>query len=207
MSRYAFLAPVYDLVSLEWPIYRPGRVAAVEALDLRAGQTVLVVGCGTGLSLPLLSRQVGGRGRLVGIDASPAMLSFAARRACPGTPHVLTHADATSLSSHDLPETLDGVDAALFCYSLSLMRPWLAAWRSVTALLSPGASVAVADLALPSRGGPPARLAARALSAAGGSDIEAHPWSALESECVDVRCLQLWGGHVQVRAGRWPGQE
>ncbi|MEP6629165.1 MAG: hypothetical protein ABJA89_01785 [Lapillicoccus sp.] len=47
---------------------------------------------------------------------------------------------------------------------------------------------------------PLARLACRF----GGSDIDAHPWSSLERDLVEVTALSLWGGHVQVRVGAKP---
>lgn len=56
------------------------RLAAIDALGLRAGETAVDVGCGTGLSLPALSRAVGAGGRVVGIEASPDMADHAQRR-------------------------------------------------------------------------------------------------------------------------------
>lgn len=205
MLRYAAFAPVYDLMSLERPVYRPGRLAAVQALRLQPGQTVLAVGCGTGLSLPVISSRLGPRGHVVGIDTSASMLRAARRHSDLPTRQTLIRADATHLNRGDLPADIDEIDAVLFVYSLSIMRPWQAAWQSVTDLLRPGARVAVADMALPDRGGIAGAAAARILCAAGGSDIDAHPWSAVERDCTAVTSQQFWGGHVQVRAGVWPG--
>lgn len=56
------------------------RADAVELLDLRRGDTVLDVGCGTGLNLIELARRVGVRGRVFGVDASPQMLRLAVKR-------------------------------------------------------------------------------------------------------------------------------
>lgn len=210
-GRYTSYAPVYDLLSLEWPVYRAGRVAGVQALGLRAGQCVLDVGCGTGLSMPSLARAVGPTGQVIGVDASPAMLRRAASRDL-AAPRTLVQADATILRSADLTvgsgqhaatpgEVGPTPQAALFCYSLSLMNPWEAAWRSVTQLLEPASRVVVVDVALPTRGGPVARAAGRLAAWVGGADTGARPWQLLQRECDDVSHSARWGGHVQIWAG------
>ncbi len=206
VNRYTILAPIYDFVSFEWPIYRPGRVAAIDSLRLRPGLTVLVVGCGTGLSMPLLAHRLGGSGHIVGVDLSPDMLRTAGRHRRLPTDQTLIQSDATHLKASDLPADLGPIDAVLFAYSLSLMDPWRSAWSATTTLLGSGTRIAIADMARPRRGGPLARAGARALTAAGGSDIDAHPWQALEQTCTDVRSETFWGGHVRVYSGVWPGQ-
>ena len=65
--------------------FQPWRERLVEQLPARAGDTVLDVGCGTGLCLPMLQDKVGSTGTIVGIDASEQMLQMAADRvATPG---------------------------------------------------------------------------------------------------------------------------
>ena len=54
------------------------RERLVARLPARPGDTVLDVGCGTGLCLPLLREKVGPGGTIVGIDASEQMLQVAA---------------------------------------------------------------------------------------------------------------------------------
>ncbi|MEP6629166.1 MAG: methyltransferase domain-containing protein [Lapillicoccus sp.] len=132
--RYGWVAPFYDLVSVEWPVYRAGRVAGVEALGLRPGDTVADVGCGTGLSLSLLRKAVGAHGGIVGVDASPTMLRQAAGRiASAGWGNVdLVRADAAEPGALAMAlqsaEGSDGeappLDGAIFVYSLSLMSSW-----------------------------------------------------------------------------------
>jgi arsenite methyltransferase len=53
------------------------RSATIDLLELKAGQTVLDVGCGSGLSFVQLQQQVGGSGHVVGFDQSPQMLEIA----------------------------------------------------------------------------------------------------------------------------------
>ncbi len=56
------------------------RQRAVERLLLQSGNTVIDVACGTGANFSALSRYIGPRGRIVGIDVSPDMLDGARRR-------------------------------------------------------------------------------------------------------------------------------
>ena len=73
-AAYRRYAGVYDAVF--GPVLHAGRRAVLEALGLRAGDHVLEVGVGTGLSLPLYPRDV----RITGIDVSAEMLEKARRR-------------------------------------------------------------------------------------------------------------------------------
>lgn len=201
--RYRLAAPSYDLLSGE-AVYRAGRRLGATGLDLTPGAVVLDVGCGTGLNFPLLQEAVGPAGRVVGLDASAAMLGQAARRGLrEGWTNVdLVLADARSVD----PATLVAragrpIDAALATYALSLMPGWRAAWRTMVEATTAEARLAVVDMARPQ-----AHPAGRGLAALacwlGGADLEAHPWTALEQECVEVRSASAWAGHLQVRSGR-----
>ena len=55
-------------------------LAGISALDLRAGQRVVEVGFGGGLSLPLLLRAVGGKGQVFAVETSEEMLARVRRR-------------------------------------------------------------------------------------------------------------------------------
>lgn len=67
----------YDVLSGERLVYRSGRVAGIDLLQLQRGDVVLDVGCGTGLNLPLLAAAVGPTGLVIGLDRSPQMLAVA----------------------------------------------------------------------------------------------------------------------------------
>ncbi len=190
-AGYRAIAPCYDLVSLEWPVYRAGRRSAIELLDLRPGERVLDLGCGTGLDVPGVRARVGAGGGFLGVDSSPQMLAVAARRA-PGWAEFRT-ADMTVV---DLGE--QQFDAVLACYALSLVPGWSTALDRAVAACRPGARLAVVDMQ-PAAG--PGRLLSRAAMWAGGADPAAHPWTAVEQRCTAVRSVEHWAGHVQVRVG------
>ena len=71
---YAVLSPVYDILFDK--IFYPGRVAAIDLLEIQPGNRVLEVGVGTGLNLPLYSRDC----NVTGIDISKEMLRKAEER-------------------------------------------------------------------------------------------------------------------------------
>ena len=80
---YDRLAPAYDVTAWVFRLVGARRLQqrAIDLLQLRAGDTVVDLGCGTGVNLPVLARAVGQSGRVIGVDLSPGMLERARRRA------------------------------------------------------------------------------------------------------------------------------
>lgn len=204
VDPYGAPARWYDLLSGERPVYRAGRLAGLRLLRPTRGDAVLDLGCGTGLSLPLLARQVGPDGLLIGLDRSPQMLAVARRRPRRGWPAVrLVQADATDFAPEVIGAVLRAagrpplVDALVATYALNVTADWRAAWRCGTAVLRPGGRAAVVDMRLPQ--GPLRPLAALAMRA-GGADPHAAAWRPLAA-APDARCARLAGGHVVAVAG------
>jgi ubiquinone/menaquinone biosynthesis C-methylase UbiE len=78
VAWYDLFSRIYD-ASLE-PLYREQRRLAAEALRVDSGSVVLDLPCGTGQSFPLLARNLGAAGSIVGVDLSEGMLREAQRR-------------------------------------------------------------------------------------------------------------------------------
>jgi SAM-dependent methyltransferase len=73
----------------------------INAMDLRAGDAGLDVGCGTGDEVRLIAEQVGPSGRAVGVDVNEGLLATARERT-PGDPEaVFLLADAQALPFAD----------------------------------------------------------------------------------------------------------
>jgi len=82
-GRLIHWAARYDLLV---QLLTLGRIARLRALiadraDAHPGDTLLDVACGTGDLALVMGRRVGSTGRVVGIDASPEMITRARRKA------------------------------------------------------------------------------------------------------------------------------
>ena len=112
-----------------------------EALGARPGERILDIGCGPGFYVAELLDQVGPEGSVVGVDASAAMLTIAARR-CEGRENVELHeAGATSLPIDDA-----SVDAALSVQVLEYVDDVAAALGEIHRALKPGGRVVLWDV-------------------------------------------------------------
>lgn len=133
---YAALARVYD-AGFDWAL-GPGRREALRALPLAAGERVLEVGVGTGLSLPQYPDGVA----VTGIDISEPMLERARERAdLLGRPDVsLLTMDARSLRFPD--ERFDHVVAP---YVISVVPEPARVMDEIRRVCRPGGTVVVVN--------------------------------------------------------------
>jgi SAM-dependent methyltransferase len=138
LAQYRRRAGVYDV---ELALFEPVRRRAVERLALRAGDVVFDVGCGTGLSLPLLQPLVGAKGRIVGIEQCPEMLAKARERVAL---HGWKNVELIE-ASVEAARITQRADAALFHFTHDILREPLAIDK-VLRHLRPGARVVACGL-------------------------------------------------------------
>ncbi len=213
IETYRKKAKHYDITSRLYPApgypQRAQRIRAVQALGLRAGDSVIDIACGTGLNFPLIEEAIGPGGRIVGVDLTDAMLAQAQDRIeTNGWRNItLVQADAAGF---DFPA---GVDAILSTYALSQVPECAKVIAHGAAALSGGGRWVVLDLKVPDS--TPSWLAQPVTAivrhfAAIDEWIMRRPWeairAAMQEELTDPSWTELFFGTAFLAAGsRGPG--
>jgi ubiquinone/menaquinone biosynthesis C-methylase UbiE len=203
LTQYRRRAPYYDL---ELALFEPVRRTAIERLDLHPGDIVLDVGCGTGLSMPLLEDCIGKRGRIVGIEQSPEMIERARTRVREHGWSNVTLIN-TEAEAADVAGAIDhSADAALFHFTHDILCEPLAV-ANVLRNLQPGARVVATGLqwanAWSNVWAWPLNLfvlgaALHSVSSLRGLD---QPWSHLRTLIDDLRVDSTLAGAIYVVSG------
>jgi ubiquinone/menaquinone biosynthesis C-methylase UbiE len=178
--------------------FRLWRELLVQQLPIRRGDTVLDVGCGTGLCLPLLQHKVGRTGAIIGIDASEEMLQVAADRiAAHGWDNVRLIAAPVATAQIDAT-----ADAAVFCAVHDVLQS-RAALGNVFDHLRPGAPVAAAGGKWPAPWMWPLRAWVAELHAPFITDFTGfdRPWRQLAAYVPDLRVHELAFGAGYIALG------
>ena len=203
LDNYRVMAKSYDATCTRIEALR---LSTVQALELKAGETVFDIACGTGPTLPLLAGQVGPSGRVVGVELSPEMAAQARSRLAvwPDCEHVTVV--QTAMADLGLKVPLDHkADAVLMCYAHDVLQ----SVERLMAVAKPGARIALVGMqTLPWLWGWPINVfnlyrARRYLTTYTNMD---RPWRLLSERGAQLRLVRtaLWGSAYLV-VGRLPG--
>jgi demethylmenaquinone methyltransferase/2-methoxy-6-polyprenyl-1,4-benzoquinol methylase len=197
-------AGIYDIVV--WFYYLAGmqigrwRRMTVDALSLHPGDTVVEIGCGTGLNFALLEQAIGREGKIIGVDMSEAMLARAKNRVrAAGWQNV----DLVCCAASDFayPDDTRGILATgVLTYEPEFDK---VVERGAKAL-TPGGKWAVLDYKMPNNWLRPLTPLFIALGSSFGVSkalMEHHIWEAVERHLGNTRMHELYGGFVYIISG------
>ncbi len=183
MKWYDFIAPVYDGAIRS--LYLPYRQKAVQSLRLQSGQTVLDLGCGSGLNFELIMESIGTEGTLLGVDFSAKMLERAQETVDRhGWKNVyLLQKDARQLDLKDF-DSIAGrsvqVDRILCTLGLSVFPAWQDVFERSFDLLAKDGRYCVMDLFNENN-----TFQTRLVNALARSEISRRIWEPLQNRSAD----------------------
>lgn len=198
-QKYRRNARFYDLLVRPLPLFERLRQRAVARLDLRPGETVVDLGCGTGLSFELLERGVGPSGRIIGVELTPEMLAKAREKVAR---HGWSNVTLIEANAEEATLEPDSVDAVLCCLTNDIMHSKAAVERAARAL-RPGGRFVATGVKL--AGGLQGRLLnpiTRAYSVTAITvPITSAPWVHMESLLDSVEVTDEMGGTAYIAHG------
>ena len=119
-----------------------GRKRLIEKLDIRPGERVVEIGCGTGANFGAIQAGLRNAGELIGIDCSGPMLRKAEQRA---QENGWSNVRLLDLEYGKETVTQGQADVVLFSYSLSMVEDWQRALSCALSELRPDGRVGVLD--------------------------------------------------------------
>lgn len=196
-KRYNLSARLYYLVGFRDLAYRK---KAVKALNLQLGDTVVEIGCGTGLNFPLLQKAVGPEGKIIGVDLTDAMLTQARKQIDDrGWSNVeLVQSDARS---YQFPQHVDGV---ISTFAMMLMPEYDQIVKNGAAALAAGKRFVILDLKEPANlPGWLVNFGVLISSPFGVSLdlVERHPWESMEKYLTNISFRELFFGFSYIASG------
>jgi ubiquinone/menaquinone biosynthesis C-methylase UbiE len=157
----------------------------IQKLDLRDGDTVLDLGCGSGLNFELIMAEIGPEGILIGVDSSAKMLTRAQRVVNEGgwknirlfqlDVRGLDTAGFEALMGADVP-----IDTILCTLGMSVFPDWRVVFDNTFCLLKSGGKYGLMDLFNRDN-----TFSTRLVNSLARSDISRPVWEPLQARCVD----------------------
>lgn len=147
MKWYDKIAKFYDFFTV-W-VYRKSRIKLIENLEIKKGDRVLVIACGTGQNFKLIQGKIGNSGEIIALDYSKEMLEVAQKRINKNNWKniKLINTDARNLSSKYLVNNAIKPDFDILIGELafSVIPEWKNVMKTGTSLLKENAKIGLLD--------------------------------------------------------------
>lgn len=196
-GHYNLTANLYYLIGFREMVYRR---KAVETINLYPGDTVVEIGCGTGLNFLLLEHAVGPEGKIIGVDLTDEMLEQARQRVKKnGWPNVeLVQSDAAAFH---FPEKIGGI---LSTFALTLVPEFDTVIRNGCRSLVRGKRWVILDFKMPT--GPLSLFAPVGIFLTRPFGVqkelaERHPWESIRRYMTNTLMVELYGGFAYIAVG------
>lgn len=196
-KHYDFTANLYYLVGFREQAYRK---KAVRSLSLKTGDTVVEVGCGTGLNFPMLQEAIGREGKIIGVDLTDDMLTEARNRikANNWTNVELVHMDAAKFQ---FPAEVGGI---ISTFAITLIPEFDLVIGNGCKSLEAGRRLVILDFKLPSNWLSHLEPLLIFLTRPFGvtKDLAGrHPWESVNYYMGNMNFKEYYGGIVYISVG------
>jgi len=196
-SWYDFSANAYYLIGFREAKYRK---MAVSELTLEVGDTVIEIGCGTGLNFKYLIQSIGHAGQLIGVDLTDAMLEIAKSRIeRSGWKNVqLVQSDA---ANYAFPSKTKGV---ISTFALTLVPEYETIIERAANSLVSGGKFVILDFKKPERWPLWVAKIGVAITKPFGVSLdlaERKPWEVMNKYFKNVTMTDIYGGFVYIAVG------
>lgn len=201
-GRYDLWIQIYPLFGFKMNQYRQDTISA---LALKPGDSVVELGCGTGLNFVYVQQAIGPTGQIIGVDLTDSMLDVARDRIAEErwTNVALVQAD---LSEWKFPIGISGVFSTL---ALTLVPEYDMVIERASCALKPEGRLAIFDMKEP-KGWPAwlVRFAAWLNKPFGVSlDLaDRHPWRSIRRYLTETQYQEYYFGALYLCAGKKVGQ-
>ena len=197
-ENYDLAVKFYRLLGLKIGKYRK---MTADSLELSKGDTVVELGCGTGLNFSLILDAIGSEGKLIGVDITDKMLDQARIRVKENGWNNVELIQSDS-ADYDFPNELDGIfTTGAIQYSPQYDKIIKKGYDA----LKPGKNFVVFDFKMPqgfTRIFAPVLIFFTKAFEANEEYLQRHAWESIEKYFEKTTFQEGWGGFVYVSVGK-----
>lgn len=196
-SQYDLATIFFRALGLQMKRYRK---EIIRSLELKPGERVVELGCGTGLNFELVMSGIGNEGKLIGVDISSGMLDVAKARISKNKWNNIELVES-DIVQYSIPSNIDALFATgVFGYIPEYERVIEKAFES----LSKGGHIAILDGRKPEKLPKPIFNIVLALGRQYGYTeeyFEVSPWEVVEQLFSEFEFKTRYGGMIYEASG------